>query len=50
VLLGAGYDSKAYRFAMLNHVTKIYKLDVSPTQGRKKNSLKKQATKATKKH
>jgi methyltransferase (TIGR00027 family) len=39
VLLGAGYDSRAYRFAKLNHGTIIYELDMAPTQNRKKNRL-----------
>jgi methyltransferase (TIGR00027 family) len=41
VLLGAGYDSRAYRFARLNTTTKIFELDISPTQDRKKKCLKK---------
>ena len=32
VLLGAGYDSRAYRFANLNHVTRVFELDIAPTQ------------------
>jgi methyltransferase (TIGR00027 family) len=40
VLLGAGYDSRAYRFAKLNGGTKIYELDASPTQNRKIQCLK----------
>ena len=41
VLLGAGYDSRAYRFAKLNRDTTIFELDISPTQNRKKTCLKK---------
>ncbi len=40
VLLGAGYDSRACRFAKLNDGTKIYELDIAPTQERKKQCLK----------
>lgn len=41
VLLGAGYDSRAYRFANRINATKIFELDVAPTQNRKKLCLKK---------
>ena len=41
VLLGAGYDSRAYRYAKLNSATKIIELDIGPTQNRKKKCLKK---------
>jgi len=41
VLLGAGYDSRAYRFAKLNHGTRIFDLDIAPTQDRKKKCIKK---------
>ncbi|MBU0514968.1 MAG: SAM-dependent methyltransferase [Proteobacteria bacterium] len=41
VLLGAGYDTRAYRFAKLNNATKIFELDVATTQNRKKKCLKK---------
>lgn len=41
VLLGAGYDSRAFRFAKLNSATKIIELDIAPTQNRKKKCLKK---------
>lgn len=44
VLLGAGYDSRAYRFARLNKATKIIELDIAPTQTRKKKCLKKAST------
>ena len=40
VLLGAGYDSRAYRFARLNQGTIIFELDALPTQNRKIKSLK----------
>jgi len=41
VLMGAGYDTRAYRFAELNKGTKIFELDIPPTQNRKKGCLKK---------
>lgn len=41
VLLGAGYDSRAYRFAKSNHGTRIFELDVAPTQDRKMKCIKK---------
>ena len=41
VLLGAGYDSRAYRFAEFNQATKVFELDIAPTQNRKKKALKK---------
>jgi methyltransferase (TIGR00027 family) len=41
VFLGAGYDTRAYRFAGLNTATKIFELDIAPTQNRKKKCLKK---------
>ncbi len=41
VFLGAGYDSRAYRFAKLNSATKIIELDIAPTQNRKKKCLRK---------
>lgn len=40
VLLGSGYDTRAYRFADLNHGTQIFELDISPTQNRKKKCLR----------
>ena len=40
VLLGAGYDSRAYRFAKLNSGTRIFELDAPPTQDRKIKCLK----------
>jgi methyltransferase (TIGR00027 family) len=41
VLLGAGYDTRAYRYENLNSVTKIFELDVPTTQNRKKKCLAK---------
>jgi len=41
VLLGAGYDSRAYRFAKLNQGTRIFELDAPPTQDRKKKCIRK---------
>lgn len=41
VILGAGYDSRAYRFAKINSGTKIFELDITPTQNYKKKRLKK---------
>jgi len=41
VLLGAGYDSRAYRFSKLNVATKIIELDIASTQIRKRKYLKK---------
>lgn len=41
VLLGAGYDSRAYRFTAQLLTTKVYELDSAPTQERKKECLKK---------
>ena len=41
VLLGAGYDTRAYRYEKMNTATKIIELDISSTQDRKKNCLKK---------
>ena len=41
VLLGAGYDSRAYRFTESNHGTRIFELDIPPTQDRKKERIKK---------
>jgi len=41
VLLGAGYDTRAYRFANLNKGTQISELNIAPTQNRKKGCLKK---------
>ena len=41
VLLGAGYDSRAYRFAPANRGTRIFELDAPPTQDRKLKCLKK---------
>ena len=41
VLLGAGYDTRAYRFNQSNRGSKIFELDISPTQDRKKVCLQK---------
>ena len=41
VLLGAGYDTRAYRYEKMNNATKIIELDISSTQNRKKKCLKK---------
>lgn len=40
VLLGAGYDTRVYRFADLNHGTRIFELDIAPTQERKVKCIK----------
>lgn len=41
VLLGAGYDTRAYRFEKLNSATRVIELDIATTQNRKKKCLKK---------
>jgi methyltransferase (TIGR00027 family) len=41
VILGAGYDTRAYRFAAHNPGTVVFELDISTTQGRKISLLKK---------
>lgn len=41
VLLGAGYDSRAYRYANLYRETTIIELDIETTQNKKKKCLKK---------
>lgn len=41
VLLGAGYDTRALRFADLNNATRIIELDVLSTQNNKKKCLEK---------
>jgi len=41
VLLGAGYDSRPYRFERSNHGTKIFELDIASTQSRKQRCIKK---------
>src|SRR5665648_107451 len=41
VILGAGYDSRAWRFAGLNSGTTIFELDPAPTQNNKLACLKK---------
>jgi methyltransferase (TIGR00027 family) len=40
VLLGAGYDTRAYRFADLNRYSRIIEMDNAATQNRKKKCLK----------
>ena len=40
VLMGAGYDSRTYRFARQLQDTKVYELDAAPTQERKMACLK----------
>jgi methyltransferase (TIGR00027 family) len=39
VFVGAGYDSRPYRFGKFIHDTKIFELDSKPTQQRKKECL-----------
>jgi len=39
VLLGAGYDSRAYRFSKFNCGSTVFELDIAPTQARKKKCL-----------
>jgi methyltransferase (TIGR00027 family) len=39
VILGAGYDSRPYRFAHLLGDARVFELDASPTQERKKEML-----------
>lgn len=41
VLMGAGYDSRAYRFAAHNKGTTVFELDAAPTQKRKIKCLNK---------
>jgi len=40
VLLGAGYDTRAYRFSDRNKGTKVIELDIAPTQNWKRKCLK----------
>lgn len=40
VFLGAGYDSRPYRFSTLAASTKIFELDAAPTQARKREILR----------
>jgi methyltransferase (TIGR00027 family) len=40
VFLGAGYDSRPYRFRSLIRDTRIFELDTAPTQARKKDCLR----------
>jgi methyltransferase (TIGR00027 family)/uncharacterized protein (TIGR02118 family) len=39
VLLGAGYDTRAYRFSSMLNDARVYELDISSTQNRKRNIL-----------
>jgi methyltransferase (TIGR00027 family) len=39
VFLGAGYDSRAYRFRDLLQATRVFELDAEPTQKRKRRAL-----------
>ena len=39
VFLGAGYDSRAYRFSLLIRGTRVFELDIGPTQRRKRQCL-----------
>lgn len=41
VVLGAGYDTRAYRFGTLNKGSEIIEVDIAPTQNRKKKCLAK---------
>jgi len=41
VLLGAGYDTRAYRFTKVNSATNVFELDAEPTQNRKLKCFKK---------
>lgn len=43
VFLGAGYDTRAYRFKELIQETRIFELDIEPTQRRKKELLRQAA-------
>jgi methyltransferase (TIGR00027 family) len=43
VFLGAGYDSRPYRFRELVRQTRIFELDAAPTQTRKKEVLLKES-------
>jgi methyltransferase (TIGR00027 family) len=40
VLLGAGYDTRPYRFAPSNTSSEVFELDIAPTQDRKKKCLR----------
>jgi methyltransferase (TIGR00027 family) len=44
VILGAGYDTRAYRFANINKSSRIIELDSASTQNRKVKCLKKRQT------
>jgi methyltransferase (TIGR00027 family) len=39
VFLGAGYDSRPYRFSHLIRTSRIFELDIGPTQRRKRQAL-----------
>jgi methyltransferase (TIGR00027 family) len=41
VLLGAGYDTRAYRYSKVNSTSKIIELDIAPTQNKKRDCLQK---------
>ena len=41
VLMGAGYDTRAFRYADLNKGTRIFEMDIAPTQEYKKECLRK---------
>ena len=41
VLLGAGYDTRAFRFANLNRATRVFEVDIETTQSRKIKCLQK---------
>ncbi len=41
VLLGAGYDTRAFRFADLNQATRVFEVDIETTQSRKMACLQK---------
>jgi methyltransferase (TIGR00027 family) len=43
VFLGAGYDSRPYRFRELAGETRIFELDAPPTQARKKDVLRRES-------
>ena len=45
VILGAGYDSRAFRFDWLNTKCKVFELDLAKTQKRKKRCLKRAGAK-----
>lgn len=49
VLLGAGYDSRPYRFKEIIQETRILELDAEPTQQRKKECLRRAETSVSEK-